>query len=158
MSLVDSTTDLAGGEVRMIPLDKIIVPTMDDIADRVEEFMRSGEWNDFTLEQQRNCIQFMWEHRWSHEEQPEKIDDRPVYFVKANHSHLVKIGVSENPASRFKGLQAASPEPLTLLGVTEGGGRELEKSLHERFADDRSHGEWFRKSIRLARTIEELTP
>lgn len=47
-----------------------------------------------------------------------------------------------------------SPEPLVLL-ATIPGGRAEEERLHERFDDDRDHGEWFRPSDALVALVEK---
>lgn len=63
-----------------------------------------------------------------------------VYFVEG--AGLVKIGRSDNPASRIRDLQAASPVQLTTALILEGGVL-LEGAMHRRFAAFRRHGEWF---------------
>lgn len=76
-----------------------------------------------------------------------------VYFVQAEGNGLIKIGFTDRePMKRFAGLQAASPVPLVHLGIMWGG-RDLEARLHQKFADLRSHGEWFRPGDRLVYMI-----
>ena len=72
-----------------------------------------------------------------------------VYFVEAEGCGLIKIGFTERPfARRFGQLRAQSPVSLRGLGTIKGG-IELERALHERFAGDWSHGEWFRATVQL---------
>lgn len=68
-----------------------------------------------------------------------------VYFIEAVGHDLIKIGYALDLQKRFTGLMTASPAPLTLLGVLDGGPR-LEMEIHEKLAAHRSHGEWFRKT------------
>ncbi|WP_367139564.1 GIY-YIG nuclease family protein [Saccharothrix sp. HUAS TT1] len=60
----------------------------------------------------------------------------------AESSGTVKIGVSADPTRRLAALRGASTADLALLWHTEDG-RDLERDLHERFADRRVRGEWF---------------
>jgi hypothetical protein len=73
-----------------------------------------------------------------------------VYFVKGETSGLVKIGhTSNHPSARLVALQIGSPEKLVPVGVLPGT-KQREKKLHARYAEYRSHGEWFRVGRRLA--------
>lgn len=74
-----------------------------------------------------------------------------VYFVSAPNG-LVKIGTTRNLRTRFGGLCSMSPVPLALVGA-DLGGVDDEARLHRQFADDRSHGEWFRPTDDLRSRI-----
>ena len=67
-----------------------------------------------------------------------------IYFIKMG-SKFVKIGVSDNPELRLKGLQTSSPLKLKLL-LTMPGDFKTEAGLHEVFAKykTQSKNEWFR--------------
>lgn len=71
--------------------------------------------------------------------------DRPrdIYFVRAVTLDLVKIGVTDDAVKRMRALATTSPDALALLGIMAGSVAK-ERLLHERFAANRSHGEWFR--------------
>lgn len=84
-------------------------------------------------------------------------DLRPVYFILAPHSGLVKIGVAANPLRRLRALRTLSPEALELIALTTMGGRPLELQLHERFRELRHHGEWFYATPELLGVIAEAT-
>jgi len=68
---------------------------------------------------------------------------RIVYFIYC--AGRVKIGHTGDLHGRLKQLAIHSPAPLTAVLVVKGG-REVEQELHDRFAADRLHGEWFRLS------------
>lgn len=75
---------------------------------------------------------------------------RFVYFIQGEITRLVKIGISRNPARRLLHIRTDCSEPVDLVGVIDASdAAEMEASLHRRFADDRSHGEWFRPSQSL---------
>jgi hypothetical protein len=76
-----------------------------------------------------------------------------VYFVEAVGLARIKIGIAVNVARRFAALDQASPVPLRLLGVEEGG-RVLESKLHQDFASCRVRGEWFEAVAELGKYIE----
>jgi len=63
-----------------------------------------------------------------------------IYFVKVGKR--VKIGYSEDVASRLCQLQTGSSEPLTLLGTVPGN-MQLEKAIHVLLSPYRVQGEWF---------------
>jgi meiotically up-regulated gene 157 (Mug157) protein len=66
----------------------------------------------------------------------------PVYLIRAGDHGPVKIGWSDNVALRLVKMQADNHERLTVLRLFAGGLAE-EEMLHERFADNWLHGEWF---------------
>lgn len=75
-------------------------------------------------------------------------DDTEVYFALAAGTEKVKIASSGTPKKR---VQEAN---LKLLGLMKGG-RAAEIELHERFADEKMHGDWFRLSDRISKFILE---
>jgi hypothetical protein len=79
-----------------------------------------------------------------------------VYFVQAKDDHRgpVKIGYTRNPEQRLQSLQHASAEPLQLLAYFEGDMKN-EQELHERFAEHRIRGEWFRWNADLDACIQQ---
>lgn len=62
-------------------------------------------------------------------------DLRPVYFILAPHSGLVKIGVAANPLRRLRALRTLSPEALELIALTTMGGRPSNFSCTRGFAN-----------------------
>jgi hypothetical protein len=69
-----------------------------------------------------------------------------VYWVATKG--MAKIGFSSQIVDRVGKLQAQSPTRLRLLAAMPGG-RDVERELHQIFAEDRIKGEWFRLSPRL---------
>jgi hypothetical protein len=73
----------------------------------------------------------------------------PVYFIAENenddHSTLrVKIGRSSDIQARLRTLQTGSPYGLKIMGwINSNDDKKLERTLHERYADQRIHLEWF---------------
>jgi hypothetical protein len=68
-----------------------------------------------------------------------------IYFVKPVGRNIVKIGYSskENWSFRLAALQNGSAERLQPLMLITGRPAD-EREHHERWADDRIRGEWFR--------------
>ena len=64
-----------------------------------------------------------------------------VYFI--SDGDAIKIGLSKTPKGRLRTLQTGHPRELVLLASLEGS-RRLEREIHERFANLRLRGEWFR--------------
>ncbi len=90
-------------------------------------------------------------HGWTWEAAKAQRDaETPVYFVEG--AGLIKIGFAVSPEGRFMTMLTSCPIPLTLLASMPRG-PTLENALHRRFAADRSHGEWFRRSQALDEVI-----
>lgn len=72
---------------------------------------------------------------------------------------MVKIGVADKPEERRRMLQVGSPAILSILGVMEtDDAPALERDLHQRFADLRAHGEWFRLDDAIRSYIAARSP
>lgn len=80
-----------------------------------------------------------------------------IYFIKEEHSGLVKIGRSKDPWGRLSKIQSDSPGALTPL-CFEPGDATYEAELHQRFSADRVRGEWFRFSAAVAEHVERIGP
>jgi hypothetical protein len=78
-------------------------------------------------------------------------DALSVYFMKYGDA-LVKIGYSGNIPKRLVHIQSFCPLPVTLLGWMRGGPNH-ELALHKKFAESRSHGEWFHLTPDIAEYI-----
>jgi hypothetical protein len=66
-----------------------------------------------------------------------------VYFVICSDLHRCKIGFTKGDVSkRIKSLQTGSAGELVLL-AKHPGTPATERQLHEKFAADHIHGEWF---------------
>jgi hypothetical protein len=65
-----------------------------------------------------------------------------VYLMLDGRNGCVKIGISRDPGKREKTLQ--SEQPQTILFACAEGGRQLERALHVKYAEQRVRGEWFR--------------
>ena len=77
-----------------------------------------------------------------------------VYFIASQC--LVKIGYATNLNERFSKIQMLSPAPLRLLGVMPGSMAD-EEALHERFAAQRTKGEWFWINDEIDAFIKEVS-
>lgn len=89
--------------------------------------------------------------------QPECTYEECVYFIQAEGTNFVKIGVSVGGGKRrLNGLQTGSPFTLRLIAEMKGGTIEDERILHERFGHLRERGEWFRLESELQLFIDGL--
>jgi len=79
-----------------------------------------------------------------------------IYFLRAiDGTGPVKIGYSFNPEQRLQSFMQWSPVQLEIILIIPGGSK-LERNLHNCFADDHSHSEWFTVSARLDRAIRKM--
>lgn len=76
------------------------------------------------------------------------VDARKGYvYVIGDGGPVVKIGMSNNPNRRLRGLQASSPTKLRILWAASCPAawmRRLENRCHSKFRSLREHNEWFR--------------
>lgn len=83
-------------------------------------------------------------------------DKRYIYFLKPQGlDGPIKIGCSYRPVSRLLALSQWSPFLLEVIAVAPGG-FDTERALHERFADELLHHEWFHASPRLSAVCAAL--
>lgn len=87
----------------------------------------------------------------------ERTYDIWLYFVLCRTTNRVKIGVANNPISRFNSIQCGSPTELTIVGLIWGP-RTNEKKLHRKFRAHRVRGEWFDAVPELMDYIKEHAP
>jgi len=80
-----------------------------------------------------------------------------VYFMRPiGFDGPIKIGYSSQPDHRRQALMLWSPFPLEIVAVDERYGAGTENRLHEAFAADRLHFEWFTVSPRLTRLMDAV--
>lgn len=75
-----------------------------------------------------------------------------LYAFKNDITGLIKIGISNNPKKRMRGLESATGCKLQeLIAIKMNGtARPLENKVHEELKDHRQLGEWFDCSESLA--------
>jgi hypothetical protein len=82
---------------------------------------------------------------------------RYVYFLRPiGADGRIKIGCSYKPASRLVSLSVWACYPLELVAVAPGD-FSTERALHDYFAADRLHHEWFRSSPELLKVIDLMS-
>lgn len=83
-----------------------------------------------------------------------------VYVMVDRRSRVAKIGISRDPMRRYRGLLTGTGRNLDmalLFDDSMGEAADAERQLHERFAEYRTRGEWFRLTGRLAAWVHQLT-
>lgn len=79
-----------------------------------------------------------------------------VYFIRAiDNTGPIKIGSSVLPHHRLAQMSCWSPVRLTVLAKTQGD-QFHERALHDKFADARSHGEWFEPVPELLALVDAV--
>lgn len=76
------------------------------------------------------------------------------YIYVLRDGDIVKIGRAVNVKQRLTELKTGHHRPLTLMAAIPAHAA-LEAAIHERFARERQHGEWFVLSDSLRRFIEQ---
>ena len=78
-----------------------------------------------------------------------------VYFIQCGTTGPVKIGMARDVRKRMATLQTACPFDLRLLAAIDGSA-DLERELHQRFAEHRLRGEWFLPVPELLAHVQEV--
>lgn len=86
---------------------------------------------------------------------------RGVALYAISQGETVKIGISANPKLRMGDLQFATSAPLELAKTwrfhNRLAARRAETVMHELFASERMHGEWFKLELeRVINVADEL--
>lgn len=74
-----------------------------------------------------------------------------VYFI--TDGEAVKIGTASNVGKRLQALQIGNPRQLICIKQVPGDA-EVEKLIHEAYADYRIRGEWYRYESEMKRLID----
>jgi|SRR6516162_8157678 hypothetical protein len=77
-----------------------------------------------------------------------------IYFIECGD--YIKIGFASSLKARLSGLTTGNPYPLKVLAIIDGD-KQVERSLHDRFASAFHRGEWFRKTPELLTFIDRLS-
>lgn len=78
-----------------------------------------------------------------------------VYFAKSLGTGHIKIGRTAALRRRAGALAHLSPGGVEIVATTPGGA-DLERDLHQRFAEYRANGEWFRPEAPILETIQAI--
>ena len=79
-----------------------------------------------------------------------------ICFIQGEITRRIHIGeTQELPHQRLSALELNSPDTLKLLKVIHASKGDAAQ-LHQQFAENRLHGEWFSPSQRLVKFIESL--
>src|SRR5262249_3796071 len=79
-----------------------------------------------------------------------------LYAIRETGSDgFIKIGISDEPLKRLKGVQTGNPRKLELIGVCPVlEAARIENSAHENLKEYRMKGEWFSPAPVVRRFIE----
>lgn len=79
-----------------------------------------------------------------------------IYFIRDDATQLIKIGFTAGEVeNRLRSLQTGCPGKLVVILQIDGSEQD-ETAWHQRFADARERGEWFRPISELLLAIMEL--
>ncbi|MHA1277144.1 MAG: GIY-YIG nuclease family protein [Candidatus Helarchaeota archaeon] len=73
-----------------------------------------------------------------------------TYFI--SDGTAIKIGKSEDPLARLRGIQTGNPRELKLLGVSK---KLTETEFHEKFKKELIRGEWYNQTPEILLFCEE---
>lgn len=76
-----------------------------------------------------------------------------IYVIRSDN--LVKIGFSDDIRVRVRSIIASVPVPVEFAGHMPGD-REVERHLHQRFAEARFSGEWFVETDQMRACFDAL--
>lgn len=76
-----------------------------------------------------------------------------IYFIGSKDARMVKIGYTTALKKRVSALQNSSPVKLEVFASVRYH-ESLEKLLHDRFSNQRRHGEWFEMDDELGEFVD----
>jgi prophage antirepressor-like protein len=86
-------------------------------------------------------------HALNNFEIPNELPDMYVYAIREKNTGNIKLGISKDPESRLRQLQAANSSELELVAYRKAENRfQDEKNLHQLATDYHIRGEWFTSS------------
>jgi hypothetical protein len=66
-----------------------------------------------------------------------------IYYIMSSETGRMKIGYTKGkPEKRLRALQTGSPTKLSIVAIHPGT-PNTERDLHNKFKEERAHGEWF---------------
>jgi hypothetical protein len=78
---------------------------------------------------------------------------RKIYFAQLGDDGPIKVGVSDNVPARIRHLGKEWKIPIKLLAEVEGDVQD-ERAIHAYLARSRLHGEWFKSTKRVLKTVD----
>lgn len=112
----------------------------------MEPYIFDNEWVDLALDRYWANMHRSWF---------DSAGRHNVYFAQDPAAGRIKVGKSETIQTRLSELSRGSPFRLQLVGTMPGGFRQ-ERIVHAKFAEYRTHGEWFDPGPRLVAFIRSL--
>lgn len=83
-----------------------------------------------------------------------------LYIIQCTHTARIKIGYSYDPRTRIKAIRSCSPTEINVICLAMCNSKKVAMSyetlLHNDFAEERLHNEWFELSERLYDFIKDL--
>lgn len=76
-----------------------------------------------------------------------------VYIIQGCITKHVKVGFSDNVEQRLQTLASTLSEDFDVLAIYPEHGMEVEHWYHQRFDEQRLHGEWFKCEGAVLRTV-----
>jgi len=103
-----------------------------------------AEWHSAAVLELEKRTQWEKERRKLEKSTPKPPRPTYIYLVLDERTGYIKIGRARNPSARDRTLQSENPQ-VEMLFFTPADA-ELERELHQEFAQYRVRGEWFRLS------------
>lgn len=80
-----------------------------------------------------------------------------VYFIGTRPGEPVKIGHTVWPQKRLANIQSGNHKRLTILAaLMSSNAGDIERRLHDKFADRRLYGEWFEWTRGIGRIVKSI--
>lgn len=114
-----------------------------------------AEWHSTAVQTIREQVREEKARRKLEKEAPKPIRLTFVYLVLDERTGLVKIGRAKDPSARERTLQSENPRVVMLFSSPASA--ELERELHQDYAQFRVRGEWFRLSRDQIENIAKRT-
>ena len=114
-----------------------------------------AEWHSAAVQNLREQAQEEKARRKIEKKKPKPLKPTFIYLVIDERTGYIKIGQARNPSARERTLQSENPQVAMLLCSLADA--ELERELHQEFAQYRIRGEWFKLSENDIEHIKKRT-
>ena len=124
---------------KLRPMKRVKVVNYETLNDEIEDLKQSIKKIKISIKYKERELDKLW---FQERTLPPIYDGKSykTYLIKENNTSFYKIGKSTNPTLREKTLQRQMPN-IHIVKIWD---KDIEKTLHKKYKQQRVRGEWFK--------------